>query len=86
MADTLRLRPVTPADARLLFQWVNDAEVRAHVLFRPSGELAGAPGLARNKLASNAGTSRSDWMWMAEASEGREAGLIRFEAEDAARP
>jgi len=76
MADTIRLRPVTTADARVLFQWVNDPDVRA--MSFTSGAVSWLPHIAwlESKLAAAA------WLWVAEAADGAPVGQIRFEVED----
>ena len=73
----LQLRPVTAADAGTLFEWVNDAQVRAQ-------SFVGAPvswpehvAWLESKLASPADA----WLWMAETAEGAALGQIRFEGE-----
>jgi RimJ/RimL family protein N-acetyltransferase len=77
MHDRLRLRPVTLADAPVLFAWVNDAEVRARSFV--SAPVSWPEHLAwlETKLASGSAA----WLWMAEADDGAGVGQIRFETE-----
>jgi RimJ/RimL family protein N-acetyltransferase len=77
MPDRLRLRPVTPADAPVLFAWVNDALVRAQSFVgRPVSWPEHLSWLER-KISRGADA----WLWMAETDESAALGQIRFECE-----
>lgn len=77
LAKTLHLRPATPADVRLLFEWANDPEVRA-VSFDP-GVIAW-PGHERWFQAKL--TSPQAVLLIAETSERQPVGVARFEIAD----
>lgn len=78
MREVLRLRPVTLADARALFDWVNEADVRAQSFSsKPVSWPEHLDWLSR-KLADVACR-----FWIAETGGAEAIGQIRFEPDDA---
>lgn len=77
MAGMLRLRPATASDAGLLFDWVNDPQVRGASFSTAPIIWPEHVGWLEARLADK----DSAWLWIAEAGDRAALGQIRFQRE-----
>lgn len=74
-SERIRLRPALTEDAKILWEWANDPEVRAASFSADPISWEGHLSWLDKKL-----TIDKNYMWIAETVEGEPVGQIRFEA------